>query len=324
MSLPQRTQLLRWASQGRLDSRSLPAALKLVRATPTPAHWYRFLDRLALWTGLIFMASGVIFFFAYNWQAMGRYAKFGLAELLLVVTVGACWKLGLDKASGKASLLAATLLLGALLALVGQTYQTGADTWELFATWALLALPWVLIGRFSGLLLFWIGLLNLSVVLYLQTFPGRFLWVGLIFGPEEHFRVLFLLNSTLLCLWELGARRIDWLQAHWSRRILATAGGVFATGLALFAIFEFNRGDLFNLLVYLAWVAAIFLYYRHKAFDLFVLAGTVLSLIVTITALLVRLLHSHAGSSLLIGLTVIGLATAGGLWLKKVAGEMPT
>jgi len=31
-----------------------------------------------------------------------------------------------------------TILVGVLLALVGQTYQTGADTWQLFFYWAIL------------------------------------------------------------------------------------------------------------------------------------------------------------------------------------------
>ncbi|MET0204922.1 MAG: DUF2157 domain-containing protein [Casimicrobiaceae bacterium] len=46
----------------------------------------------------------------------------------------AVWR-GLDTLPGKAALVAA-LLAGALLALVGQVYQTGADTFELFAAWA--------------------------------------------------------------------------------------------------------------------------------------------------------------------------------------------
>ena len=49
-----------------------------------------------------------------------------------------------NRPAGKAALLAAALLTGGLLALIGQTYQTGADTFELFATWAALILPWVL------------------------------------------------------------------------------------------------------------------------------------------------------------------------------------
>ncbi len=51
-------------------------------------------------------------------------------------------RLGPECTPGKAALLLATLLLGVFLALFGQTYQTGADPWQLFANWALLILPW--------------------------------------------------------------------------------------------------------------------------------------------------------------------------------------
>src|SRR3546814_15416019 len=83
-----------------------------------------------------------------NWNDLGRFAKFGLVGLLLIVAVIGYWRLGVDRAAGKASLLVASILLGALLALFGQTYQTGADTWELFANWAVLMAPWAL-GRAS-------------------------------------------------------------------------------------------------------------------------------------------------------------------------------
>ena len=40
--------------------------------------------------------------------------------------------------------------IAGLLAFVGQTYQTGADAWQLFATWAALALVWALGRRRKG------------------------------------------------------------------------------------------------------------------------------------------------------------------------------
>ena len=161
-----RKQLLQWTEQGHLHDGSLTDALRLVEAEPSPVDWRHFLDHLMLWFGAILVAAGVIFFFAFNWQEMGRYTKFGLVESLLLVAVAICWKLGLDRISGKAALLVATILIGALLALVGQTYQTGADPWQLFAVWSVMILPWVVIGRFGALLLLWVGLVNLSMLLY--------------------------------------------------------------------------------------------------------------------------------------------------------------
>ena len=51
--------------------------------------------------------------------------------------------------------LAALLATGALFAYFGQTYQTGADPWQLFALWALLTLPLALAARSDALWLPW-------------------------------------------------------------------------------------------------------------------------------------------------------------------------
>jgi len=66
---------------------------------------------------------------------------------------------------GQGALLLATLLTGALLALFGQSYQTGADVHELFFTWALLALPFALAGGSAALWALWFGVLNVALAL---------------------------------------------------------------------------------------------------------------------------------------------------------------
>ena len=50
---------------------------------------------------------------------------------------------------GRGAVFLAFIATGALLALFGQTYQTGADVYELFLTWALLGLPLVVAAQWS-------------------------------------------------------------------------------------------------------------------------------------------------------------------------------
>ena len=150
---------------------------------------------LSLWLGTVALASAIIFFFAFNWDDLPRMAKFGLVEAAIVAALLACWRVDLDSMPGKAVLMLLSLLTGALLALTGQIYQTGADTYELFGWWAVLILPWVLVGRFSPLWLVWLALLNLTVHFYFSI------------GWETHplFWTLFALNSLALVAWEAGA-----------------------------------------------------------------------------------------------------------------------
>ena len=60
-------------------------------------------------------------------------------------------------------MLLAVLFTGALLALFGQTYQTGADLHELFFTWAALALPFALAAVSGAVWALWWCVLNVGL-----------------------------------------------------------------------------------------------------------------------------------------------------------------
>ena len=315
-----RKQIVDWAEQGRIAPGAVVSALALAGVTPDAARWRRFVDALFLWLGALLFAAGVIFFFAYNWDALGRFAKFGLVQGLLIIAVGVAWYVGLEKPAGKAAIFAASILTGALLALIGQTYQTGADPYELFAIWAVLILPWTVIARLPVLWLLLVLLLNLAVALYFLAFRGVF---DLFFGTSTLLWAMFALNTVVLVLWEVAAHRIDWLQDRWAVRLVATASGIAVTILGVWAVFETDEVGMAAFPAYLAWLGAAYFYYRHRVRDLFVLAGGVLSVIVIVTAWLGDALldRAEAGGFLLIGLVVIGMSAAGAWWLKQIAGE---
>ena len=311
--------LLDWMEQGRIAPENLQRALSVTGVLPSGASWRRFLDHLFLWTGTLMLAAGVICFFAFNWNDLDRFAKFGLVETLIVGALIVVWRLGLEHIAGKVTLLVASLFVGVLLALIGQTYQTGADTFELFAAWAAFILPWVLAGRLAALWLVWLTLLNLATILYYKTFDGLF---GLLFSPTQSIWILFALNTIALVIWEFIAARGT--RDQWAIRILATASGGLITTLAVYFLVEMRSSSGWALLAWFAWLAIAYLVYRHILRDVYVLAGGVLSIIIVVaTGLAQDMLKSgdSAGTLLFIGLVVIGLSAAGGWWLKRVAGE---
>src|SRR2546422_9129997 len=124
-----RNAILGWSERGAIaDAR---AALDMAGALPHAQHWRAFLDRLLLWSGAVALAAAVVFFIAHNWNDLGKFAKFGLVEALVLGAALGYWRVGPGKAAGKASVLVAGIPVCALLALLGLTYLTGADTWEL-------------------------------------------------------------------------------------------------------------------------------------------------------------------------------------------------
>lgn len=315
-----RDEILEWARQGHIPPGHVRSALEKAGALPDASQWRNFFDKVLLSMGAVLLGAGVIFFFAYNWQDLGRFAKFALVQVPILAGLAVVWKAGAESAAGKAALITTTLLVGALLALVGQTYQTGADTFELFAVWSVAILPWVLAGRFPALWLLWLALVNVAIGLYFTT-VGRIMWF--FFSPEKLLWVLFGFNTVALALWEgLAARGITWLRERWALRVLSVASGGTATYLAMYSILESSRSTGGGLAAWMAWMAAAFWVYRYLLKDLFVLAGGLLSLIVVVVTAIIEAVHfESAGMLLVIGLLVIGISAAGGWWLKQVANE---
>lgn len=310
-----RAAILEWFDAGRVAPDRELEVLRAGGLLPTPAEWAAFLGRLTLWLGTIALAAALIFFLAFNWDDLGRFSKFALVEAAILAGLLACWRVGLDTLTGKAVLLLLSLLTGALLALAGQVYQTGADTWELFAYWAVLILPWVAVGRFGPLWLLWLALLNLAAWTYFGLFTDGdpLLWA------------LFILNGLALAAWEAGHRSgLAWLGDDWPPRLIALASGTAATALVVWAIMDGGPGGSAAgaFVAYVAWLAAIYVWYRRVRPDLFMLAGGLLSLIVAVVAFLSQnMLGGDAGGFLFIGLVVIGMSAGGAVWLKSAARE---
>jgi len=316
-----RRLVLEWAEQGVLPAEHVETALTVAGVRPTPAQWRRFVSALLLWLGALLFAAGVIFFFAYNWDALGRFTKFALVEGALVAAVAAGVLAGPDSTAGKALLLLAALLTGATLALIGQTYQTGADTYELFAWWALLILPWTLVSREPVFWLLEIVLANLAVAMYFQAFRG----FGPFPGGNTQTWAIAILNAGVLVCWELAASVGPlWTRARWAIRIVAALGGISVTVLAVMGILDHQHIDALSLSAYVVWIAGAYFYYRHRVRDLFVLAGGVLSVVVTVACLMGKVMvqgRDVAGGLLMIGLVVIGLSALGAWWLRELAAD---
>jgi uncharacterized membrane protein len=313
-----RHTILDWAEHGAIgDAR---AALQAAGVLPEAPQWRAFLDRLLVGSAVIALAAAAVFFVAYNWDELGRFARFGLAQVLVVAALLAYWRFGPDSLPGKAALLAGAVFLGALLALFGQIYQTGADTWELFANWAALIVPWVVVGRFAALWMLWIALLNLSIALHYQAFPGAPFGF---FGGEPELWALFAFNSAALALWELAARRYHWLAERWWPRLIAIASGAFITALVLEAVFGSGKPMKLAVLAYPVWLVCVYGAYRRLLPDLFMLAGACLSLIIIVAAFMWEKLFRHADSMslLFIAVAVAAMGALSARWLRQVARE---
>ncbi|WP_163339333.1 DUF2157 domain-containing protein [Desulfopila sp. IMCC35008] len=307
-----------------IHEEQIPEALIVLHVIPNGSAWRKFIDHFLLWLGGLALAFAVLFFIAYNWTELGRFAKFGMVEAALVLAIVTYCYFDKDKVIAKVALLMAAIFLGVLLALFGQTYQTGADPWQLFCNWAILMLPWAVIGRFAAIWIVWLSLVNVSLILFYQTFGGVF---GILFSSEsELIWIVGILNTFVLVVWETLTRMQQWSAERWALRLVAI-GGVFPiTWLVLIAINNYSADGVISWLIWIVWLAGGYVIYRKKIADLFMLAiGCLSVMVVIVTFLSKHLLEVDAFDgfgALLLTVVIIGLGTGAAVWLKNVHREM--
>lgn len=310
------------AERGYLPPPALERALQLAGFIPDGLAWQKFLDYLLLILGAAFTLSGIFFFFAYNWADLHHFVKFGLIEAVLLITVGAAFILGLDALAGKIALTAAALLTGALLAVFGQVYQTGADAYTLFLYWTALITGWVLISRYAPLWLGWLVLMNITLITY---------WLQVVNDDNAAlFVLLALLNGTALAAWEVAQQQdVAWLQQRWPLWLINLAtfiSLVSPTVVLILSLGRYNSLDPYLVVaggLYLLFTAIVVIFYWRQVHDLFMLTAAAFSLIVIITTGFVRLFDSAflegAAPLLVLSLIVIGQAGLAVQWLRKIA-----
>lgn len=311
------------ATLGYLDHRALATGLQRIGATPDAQAWARFLHYFLLTLGALFLTSGIFFFIAFNWDELPRFGRFGVIEGAILVTVAIAHWVGLSKLGGKIALTVAALLVGALLAIFGQEYQSGADSYTLFANWALLIAGWVLIARFDLLWVGWLLLLNLALTLFWQqVYPGDEAPV-----PET----LFALNVVGLLLWEWLDGRFAWWTHRWPARLTALGafGFILWPTLTNILVFFDNYGEYLETvplihriapLIYLGFLAIVIWVYLGLRPDLFMVTIAFFSIIVVLTTLIGRALIEvdEILTYLVTSIAVIGQAGIAVTMLRRI------
>lgn len=165
-----RLALYELAARHQLDTRATQELQHLAGLDREP-------DALAYWLprGVAVLAAalgglGIIFWIAANWDTLGRFGRFALLEFFfLAMCLGALWK----PAARTPLCLLALLATGGLFAYFGQTYQTGADPWQLFAIWAVLSLPLCLSVRSDALWTPWALVVMTAISLWVHAHTGH-------------------------------------------------------------------------------------------------------------------------------------------------------
>ena len=220
---------------------------------------------------------------------------------------------------GRYALLLAFIVTGALLALIGQTYQTGADVYELFLMWALLGSVFAVAGGWSATWAAWLLVLNAALWLFCGWRPATgLLWI--IFAGWGLDPVLLLLMAMIvdLLLWLASTRlertRFAPLAPPWLGRLALAFAIAFGTWTGIFVIVGFGDGPYQGLafVVLVLLLAGIAAYALHRRRDVFPLAAVSGCTIILVTTAMLRYLDFDEGTFLFVALWLIGSSTVSG------------
>ena len=351
--------------QGLLPLKNTEAAATHLEVYPSKRTWLMFFDKALLIIGTVALVLSLVFFIAYNWQNIGKMGKFALVEGALVITIALYVALSFRKLRQRFQLIRQLLLLiasiitGSLLALFGQVYQTGADTWQLFFGWALLITPWVMIARFPTLWLLWLGLINACLLLYLDVANLQFINHRL--QNVSQVAILALFNFIAFYSWLISCdnkkpsiaskffNRINPKKStaditdndkhplnnsktnssqtksslHWSTYVVGLLSTFFMTYLAIVTVFDSGNiwATLIAIKVWLGWSGFMYWQFYQRRIDLLMLTYLSFSIFTVVMFWVGKWLLDgfDAGGFLILALLLIGMSSSAVMWLRKIA-----
>jgi uncharacterized membrane protein len=275
---PKRAELDHLAKFFSLDQARIDTMFDIAGARPTRAEGLAFLGTCLLLGGLLSIAASLVFFVAANWSEIAVFGRFALVEAVLVGCGVVAWIKPPPSLVGRGALFLAFVSVGALLALFGQTYQTGADVYELFFGWALLGLPLVAIARWSVATAAWAVVLNISLALYCGWQPaGGLLWT-LFGGPRLSMANTLLIAAAInVALWFAAERWRHPAFPGWVRRWVLACGFGFVSWSGILAVLrDFDRvggSPAVTLLGVTVVMVAVAVYALRRREDIFPLAA---------------------------------------------------
>ena len=245
--------------------------------------WQRYLNLLFLLLTVGFLTSGVVTLIAANLDYFSDLAKIYGLQTLLVVTVvlGIYCFIRESRRQAKEKLkwktynffFVVSVLIGGLFALVGQTYQTGADVWQLFAVWTLCQLPFLLLFPNMASALLFAATANVAFYLFNEQ------------NSHNSMCYAVLINAGLLVISELFSKTFH--DQHWRilPKVFLALTFMSLFGLAVFnGVFfystwaEFGRSPLSSLLIAIPALITLYVYHKYR-FDF-------INLIISVIALL--------------------------------------
>ncbi len=260
-------------------------AMSYLTLRPNTFGWMQFLQYVTGFFGVLLTASGAIFFIAANWASLHHFAKLALVASGVALGAGVCIAYNFTGLLARLGLLFSCLLIGPLLAVFGQQYQTGAGLWQLLLVWGVVVVPLAIAGRQAELwgiaiaLLYSAAWLFLSTTYYLSSWATHYSYVGLVLllcaagGVYEY-----------LAKFHAHKSAFSWMTNRWLSRAMLLGALYVITGwmcIGIDQLFTFHRETIhFTVstpIIYVLVMGGGWRWFRKVQPDLLMLTGGLFS-----------------------------------------------
>ncbi|TFF38198.1 DUF2157 domain-containing protein [Mucilaginibacter psychrotolerans] len=259
------------------------------------AKWAKFIDVALLGLGIAFAVAGIIFFFAFNWHNLHKFAKLGIVQGLVITGVLVSLFANLKPVVKKLILTGVSFLVGLLFAVFGQIYQTGAGTYDFFLGWSVFIFIWAIVAEFAPLWLVLTLLINTTIVLYSEQ-------VGPSWSATTLCLILFALNVAIIAL-------AQWFYRNYADKVpvilfskivaLAAAGCITISIVSGISVnyYQATPDTLWPALLSMVLVYGFAANYSVRNKSLYYLCIIPLSIIIIITSWIMNLFREDSGGT---------------------------
>lgn len=220
--------------------------MKAVSFLRDGAFWKRWAIRALFALAIGHILSGIIFFFAFNWNDLSGMTKFAVVGGGIFASLAGWVLVKLDHPIGQALGISATVLTGVMFAVLGQVYQTPAMIHTPFVFWAILTLPFALASRNLAHWTVWIVIFTVAISSYANS--GLRLAGNEVGANGLNIAVSAGFVAALIGLDKFISPRMSWARAEWFRVLLVLG----AVGFAFFGFTESFWGKASSL-----WLLAL-------------------------------------------------------------------
>jgi len=294
------------ASEYPIEEQLLEEAFEDSKIHPDKEKWSFYLEKFTLSLGIAFLLFGLMFFLAYNWTDLHKFAKLGIVQgVLLILGAFLFFRKKLDF-TAQLLLTGVVFMIGISFAVFGQIYQTGADAYDLFLVWTLAAIPFTVISRFPALWLIFLILANITLHFWQEQVLGYTQWDSAILG-------FFLLNLIATVVWELGILKLKWsYTSRWFPRAAILVAGFYLTLLICIGVSRgsYTENRWYYPVAYMVglvfYPSVVYIYLKHLK-DLLFVSASIIGMMVILCAWILRFVDDDLGGFFLAGTMCMGV-----------------